>query len=208
VTVGGAALKIADTNYPNNLGTFDTNNGGSLDGPAYEINATILNKPLLDAVVRLAGVTDGTSNTAILSEWVKGDGNAVSLGVKQIYKDLVDKSSVAAPLATIAANCQAAPRNPANQIHPNKGQEWLDGVSGKGGGYTHIQTPNRNACYFSDSNGSANSSSIGASSSHPGGVNVAFLDGSVRFVKDTVAPQTWWAIATKAGGEVVSADSF
>jgi len=49
---------------------------------------------------------------------------------------------------------------------------------------------------------------IGASSYHPGGVNVGFLDGSVKFVKDSVDLATWGAIATKAGGEVVSADSY
>ena len=49
---------------------------------------------------------------------------------------------------------------------------------------------------------------IGASSRHPGGVNVGFLDGSVKFIKNTVNPMTWWAIATKAGGEVVSADQL
>ena len=46
---------------------------------------------------------------------------------------------------------------------------------------------------------------VGASSFHPGGVNVGFLDGSVRFVKDGVNPQTWWGIATRAGGEVIDA---
>jgi prepilin-type processing-associated H-X9-DG protein len=49
---------------------------------------------------------------------------------------------------------------------------------------------------------------IGASSFHPGGVNVLFLDGSVRFIKDTIAQTTWWALATKAGGEVISADTY
>ena len=49
---------------------------------------------------------------------------------------------------------------------------------------------------------------IGASSYHPGGVNVGFLDGSVKFIKDSVSLQTWGAIATKAGGEVVSSDSY
>jgi hypothetical protein len=33
-------------------------------------------------------------------------------------------------------------------------------------------------------------------------------DGSVRFVKDSISMRTWWAIGTKANGEVVSADSF
>jgi prepilin-type processing-associated H-X9-DG protein len=49
---------------------------------------------------------------------------------------------------------------------------------------------------------------IGASSNHPGGVNCGFLDGTVRFVKDSVAARVWRAVATYAGGEVTSADSL
>jgi hypothetical protein len=33
-------------------------------------------------------------------------------------------------------------------------------------------------------------------------------DGSVRFVKDSVARLTWWALGTRNGGEVISADSY
>ena len=47
-----------------------------------------------------------------------------------------------------------------------------------------------------------------ASSNHPGGVNVLLTDGSVRFVKDSINPNTWWALGTRGNGEVVSADSF
>ena len=36
----------------------------------------------------------------------------------------------------------------------------------------------------------------------------AFADGSVRFVKDTVNVQTWWAIGTRNQGEVVSSDQL
>jgi hypothetical protein len=39
-------------------------------------------------------------------------------------------------------------------------------------------------------------------------VNVAFLDRSVKFIKNSVSVATWRALATKAGGEVVSADSY
>jgi prepilin-type processing-associated H-X9-DG protein len=49
---------------------------------------------------------------------------------------------------------------------------------------------------------------MGPSSNHPGGINAAFLDGSVRFIKDSINQTTWWATATKAGGEVISADSL
>ena len=45
-------------------------------------------------------------------------------------------------------------------------------------------------------------------SNHPGGVNLCFSDGSVRFVKDSVSTTSWWAIGTRAGGEVVSSDSY
>jgi prepilin-type processing-associated H-X9-DG protein len=43
---------------------------------------------------------------------------------------------------------------------------------------------------------------------HPGGSNVLFGDGSVRFVKQTCNQIAWAAIATNRGGEVVSADEF
>ncbi len=47
-----------------------------------------------------------------------------------------------------------------------------------------------------------------ARSNHPGGVKAALADGSVRFVTSSVDRQVWKAIGTRAGGEVVSADSF
>ena len=49
---------------------------------------------------------------------------------------------------------------------------------------------------------------IAASSNHPGGVNVLFMDGSVRFVKNSVNYQTWYAIATLNSGEVVSSSFY
>ncbi|MDX2038351.1 MAG: DUF1559 domain-containing protein [Isosphaeraceae bacterium] len=47
-----------------------------------------------------------------------------------------------------------------------------------------------------------------ARSRHPGGVNVCMGDGSVRFVKNTVARAVFSALGSKSGGEVISADSF
>src|SRR5262249_43403662 len=43
-----------------------------------------------------------------------------------------------------------------------------------------------------------------ATSFHPGGCNVLFADGSVKFIKSSISMPTWWALGTKANGEVVS----
>ena len=76
--------------------------------------------------------------------------------------------------------------------------------------YSHTQTPNRTSCayydYQEDPRGTI--TSVSASSNHPGGVNVLFMDGSVRFIKSTVSYWAWYAIATPNYGEVFSSDSF
>lgn len=45
-------------------------------------------------------------------------------------------------------------------------------------------------------------------SQHPGGANFAMADGSVRFLKNTTDAAVLWALGTRSGGEVVSADSY
>jgi prepilin-type N-terminal cleavage/methylation domain-containing protein/prepilin-type processing-associated H-X9-DG protein len=46
------------------------------------------------------------------------------------------------------------------------------------------------------------------SSAHPGGVNICMGDGSVRFIKDTINPYTWYSLQTIRQGEVISADAY
>jgi prepilin-type processing-associated H-X9-DG protein len=43
---------------------------------------------------------------------------------------------------------------------------------------------------------------------HPGRANVVLLDGSVKFIKDSISEPTLWALGSGAQGEVLSSDSY
>jgi prepilin-type N-terminal cleavage/methylation domain-containing protein/prepilin-type processing-associated H-X9-DG protein len=208
VTVGTLTGTPGSTSYPNNIGTFAGAKGGAIDGPAYYM-APAGTKPTSNTVT-LASVIDGTSNTAIFSEWVRGRNIATQDGPFQVYKDTTDADSTTSPLASLASNCLAAQlvSQGGTLGSPSKGADWLYMHCGSGGCYSHVMTPNSKACYFSSTAGHPTYTMVNASSYHSGGVNVAFLDGSVKFVKSSVSQISWWAIATIAGGEVVGADSF
>jgi prepilin-type processing-associated H-X9-DG protein len=48
----------------------------------------------------------------------------------------------------------------------------------------------------------------GLSSNHPGGANVALVDGSVRLLKSSTTVTVVWALGSRSQGELVSADSY
>ncbi len=206
-TLNGLSRQVAYTSYPNNIGTLYRNHGGMLDGPAYKMGAN--NGP----VVTMASIIDGTSNTAMFSEWVRGRYMTMTMGPHQTYQ-----ASMALPskngmynLLQIQQSCQSSTtiftQNGAAWDH--KGRQWLNDNCVEGGGYTHIMMPNQRACFFQGETGVHQIYTlVGASSYHPGGVNAVFVDGSVHFIKSSISPVTWWAVATKAGGEVISASSL
>ena len=49
---------------------------------------------------------------------------------------------------------------------------------------------------------------ITSRSYHPGGVNALLADGSVRFIKSSIAGPVWRSLGSIAGGEIISADSY
>ena len=100
---------------------------------------------------------------------------------------------------------QAAIANNAGYQWRYKGYSFMDGTMGRTW-FNTLLPPNKLCCAFG---GTAMGAAIKPLSSyHPGGVNAAFADGSVRFFKETVNPQTWTALGTRNSGEVVSADAY
>jgi prepilin-type N-terminal cleavage/methylation domain-containing protein/prepilin-type processing-associated H-X9-DG protein len=170
----------------------------------------------------IASVTDGTSNTVAFSEFIaddnnsnfsrlpgKGTGGAGNL--KGVYLNDVNTAGLAVVQADIAA-CNAK-YNSDGGGKEGSGYRWSCGAMGytlfntvlppNGGGQIKWGGCRNNCCPQM-----RHADYVSASSFHSGGVNAMMADGSVRFVKNSISFQTWWAIGTRANGEVVSADSY
>ena len=159
---------------------------------------------------------DGSSNTVAFSEKLAGANGRLNYrgnGVNGTSAAGAFDAFVSIP--TIQADlllCNQAFQSGQN-IATNEGQWWSYGTSAYSMFMT-IVTPNskqyawgscRNGCVgcSPDSNQYTN-----ASSQHSGGVNTLMGDGSVRFIKDSVAQNIWWSLGTRAGAEVLSSDSY
>jgi len=171
----------------------------------------------------ISNVTDGTSNTiayseALVSTTIFGakqtrwrDGPSNSGGVSAAYSAL-DAASNRAGLLQDWELCNewfATQRNMGQ-----RGYRWGLGAVGECLFQTLVP-PNSNEYPWNSCRmdcgpdcGALQSGYFNATSNHPGGVNVAMADGSVKFIKSSIAMPTWWALGTKAGGEVVSSDSY
>ncbi len=168
----------------------------------------------------LRDATDGSSNTVAFSESFVGSsgllqymGNGITgTGSRQ---DFDTKTVGAASIMTDLNACTSA-WAAATGVGPltwETGRFWIAGDEAFAM-FTTVVPPNsknwqwsscRNGCSGCSPDGS---SYINVKSYHSGGVNCLMSDGSVRFVKDSIAMNIWWAIGTRANGEVVSSDSY
>jgi prepilin-type processing-associated H-X9-DG protein len=192
----GFDLRVTCVNYAINGGGNRQYNGGRVDGVAWWLGGNAS----YGARVGLAGITDGTGSTAAFSEWVKGGSDTNAPGPGLVY-------SIAGYANGGRRNDYAACAAAAVPLWDHKGEYWTLQDTGRGGPYYHVMPPNRPACAVGAGFGAADSF-IGPSSWHPGGVNLLLMDGSVRFVKDSVSLDVWAALGTRARGEVLSADAF
>jgi prepilin-type N-terminal cleavage/methylation domain-containing protein/prepilin-type processing-associated H-X9-DG protein len=210
--VGGVTRVVGASNYPCNIGLNRRITGGrpdvswKLNGPNYV--ASSWDKTVNDTT-NLATFKDGASNTVIFSEWIKGPASPTGSapnGLGEVY-NLGENSNFYSTDQQFAELCNRAPITSANQQWQWKGEWWGFGATMI---YSHTQTPNRTSCVYHDINqdGRGTITMASASSNHPGGVNVLLMDGSARFVKNTVSYLPWYSLATPAGAEGLSSDSY
>jgi prepilin-type N-terminal cleavage/methylation domain-containing protein/prepilin-type processing-associated H-X9-DG protein len=170
---------------------------GSNGGDATNANgAFILGPPQ-----SVASISDGASQTAAASEQL--------LGIAGPYTQTTP-TPLPSPWTRAVAHAAAGPLTDSACARAelgwllNKGTGWWDG-NYLNTLYNHYLTPNagRPDCTVYHNPGWK-----AARSGHPGGVNMLFCDGHVLFVKDSVDPRHWRALATRAHGEVLSSDAF
>jgi prepilin-type processing-associated H-X9-DG protein len=137
--------------------------------------------------VRLTEVADGTSHTLLLMEniipTVTGWGGPMG---ETIYGNM----GGALLSASLTPNA-TAPDRPLGPCPQDAGDRvYREPCLSLGG-----------SAWWSPSGRGAHAA---ARSKHPGGVNAALADGSVRFFADSVDQAAWRAMGTRAGGEVVN----
>jgi prepilin-type N-terminal cleavage/methylation domain-containing protein/prepilin-type processing-associated H-X9-DG protein len=217
---------ISNTNYQGCIGTttdiWNNNSTGIFaHGVSYDI----------------ATVTDGTSNTLMWSEALLGNYNPrvayrTSIGGAFTTSGPMDPAApqrllnptvplagamVLAPaVLTALTSCNTAWNTALTTTtgsNWNRGYRWAVGSPG----YTFFNTvitPNStqylwSSCRLDNAGGGADYSDfINATSNHSGGVNAAFCDGSVRFLKSSINAITYWSLGTKAGNEPIDASAL
>jgi prepilin-type N-terminal cleavage/methylation domain-containing protein/prepilin-type processing-associated H-X9-DG protein len=157
-------------------------------------------------VVRIAAVTDGTSNTSLFGE------------MSRFRNEPPDVFNFYFFTAVFPASDFNKAASNANELFPQTGAFT----------YPRINSPNDPTGAFANTvwPGCGTSAGIPTDwlincpqaltklgewafrSNHPGGVNFAFADGSVKFIKASVGDQAYQAIGTRAGGEVISSDAY
>ncbi len=209
-------------NYLASMGTTTAYGGPGAPLPAYPCSGVFTQG---GPAYGVQNITDGSSNTIAFGESLVGDGTIQTVkwrdgpvvGPKALAGQLFDISTNPTGVLTDLQICAQGllTQNTATAGTTNqKGFRWAQD-SGGFALFNTIVPPNSTTypfawCKMGHSTGS--NASDGeyqcTSSNHPGGANFLFADGSVHFLKSSIAIKTYWALGTKAGGEVLSSDSY
>ncbi len=192
---------IGPTNYAVCVGTGTTNGGPPFGSPLNSDGMFMAGIGL-----RLTDVTDGTSNTAMMSESLLGDGPENATGPMPPIPNAVQLVYAYTGFGTPLSDAACASATQWN-VSNRRGFTWASGEM-RCGSYNHYYTPNSSNCdcVTNDLTTYTSMAFRAARSRHSGGVNLLVGDGSVHFVSQTVSPGTWRALATRGGGEVIGSD--
>jgi prepilin-type N-terminal cleavage/methylation domain-containing protein/prepilin-type processing-associated H-X9-DG protein len=160
---------------------------------------------------------DGASNTIAFSEGLVGDNSTNwvrSAGIAQLASlpvaaQVLDVSSSWPTVLPALQLCNTSWNNRSGTLNTARGNFWFHGTQAQTM-FNTVLTPNSELYpwAFCSSAAIGDAEFVTANSNHPGGVNILMADGSVRFAKDSINQATWWALGTRASGEVISSDSY
>jgi prepilin-type N-terminal cleavage/methylation domain-containing protein/prepilin-type processing-associated H-X9-DG protein len=157
---------------------------------------------------------DGTSNTIAYSESIINPSNTGAgvryEGINNVngLPRVLDVSSLAlTSLQSALATCDAKWKS-GGSYDNQSGRDWAHGCLTQTL-FNTVVTPNKYKwTHCSNTSSTTMAPFCNAMSFHPGGVNTLMADGSVKFIKDSINQTTWWALGTKANGEVIDASSY
>lgn len=137
-------------------------------------------------------ITDGTSNTILVGETIQGQ-----------VKSLLDLPPLGGG-GSFALDLRGFGHQYTGALFmtfltPNSSSPDVMELASSGMLYCENDLNWRHPCVGGGT--AANPITVAARSEHPGGVNTALCDGSVRFVMDSVAWDVWQAMGTAQGGE-------
>ena len=175
--------------------------------------------------VGLAAITDGTSSTVAAADTIRSTSgsppgvNSLTFFQQNPLGGFVvtgDNKTTGPPITSDADYASMCLTSTPAGFQATRGVRWHYGAPGhtlfntrrapndKGydcrGGLPHSDK--------SDPNWSYMSLNITARSTHPGGVNSLMADGHVQFMKNMINVNTWQALGSRNGGEVISADAY
>ncbi len=215
-----------ENNYRANFGGSTPYAGGGLRGSTggnNKMSGTDNGAFTMGPGISFAEITDGLSNTAVFAERLRGSNVGIGDGDKGEHF-FVSWTPTFVALNDTNTLFQACLTRPSTSVFYQSGRYAPSSGFGlqfsDGWGYAwyvaslynHVAPPNWPG--FDCGAGSSISdvpsehAIVSARSKHPGGVNVLLGDASVKFVKSTVSVQTWRAVGTRAGGEVISSDAY